>query len=182
MVKDGGMLTQEHTDAVMARLDELEKLAEKMFGRTFDSPTVYFDVRGTKGGFHRRGEIHLNPVLLVENFDHYLHQTVGHEYAHFIQRIIYPYSKPHGWEWKHCMRYLGLTPKRCHSYDTSNARVCRRVHKKYTVVCACKEHLVTKRVLDKVRVGVPYRCPKCKTKVKEKSLDTASVFNTMVLS
>lgn len=176
------MLNNEQTNAVFHRLEELVKLSEKQFGRSFPFPSVVkFDVRGTKGGFHRSGELHFNPILYLENQQHYLIQTVGHEFAHYVQRIMFPTSKPHGWEWKLVMRALGLTPDRCHSYDTSNARVCRRVHKKYEVVCQCSTHLVTMRLLTKIRAGRKYKCKHCRTHVKEK-LDTGNILNTMVVS
>jgi predicted SprT family Zn-dependent metalloprotease len=161
------MLRQEMRDAVVNRVRELCVVAERKFGRSFDLPVMHFDIGGTKGGCHRRGILHFNPTLLEENFDHYLHQIVGHEFAHYVQRILYPFSKAHGWEWRNCMRMLGLNPIRCHSYDTSNC--IKRVHRKYTLRCDCSEHKVTIRVLSKIREGQTYKCLKCKGKVIEKN-------------
>jgi SprT protein len=162
------MLTQQHLDAVSARIEELSNLALKMFGRSFPFPKICYDVRGRIAGVCRseRCEIGINPILLVENFTSFINQTIGHEYAHHVQRILFPHSKAHGREWRYCMRLLGLDSNRCHDYNVANA-TCRH-HQKYEVSCACKTHLVTIRVLSKIRAGNKYFCKLCKAQVKEK--------------
>ena len=162
------MLTQEHRNNVENRITELVKMASEKFNRfnkEFKRPLIFFDVKGARGGFYRNGEIHLNPVLLVENGDEYIHQTVGHEFAHYVQRQIFPYSKPHGVEWKFCMRELGLEPVRCHSYDISNTTS----RKRHIVVCNCQEHKVTMRIINKLRSGIRYRCRICSGNLVEKN-------------
>lgn len=52
------------------------------------------------------------------NLDDCLNDTVPHEVAHLVQKIIRPTAKQaHGPEWKAICRYLGGSGKRCYTDD-----------------------------------------------------------------
>src|SRR5947207_3953460 len=108
------MLNDETKTKIFNRVVELIQKSNQIWNRNFDIPNIYYDVRGTRGGYQKGNEIHFNPSLLIENLEHFIHQTVGHEFAHYIQKVLHPFSKPHGYEWKVVMYKLGLKPDRCH--------------------------------------------------------------------
>lgn len=126
-------------------------------------PQIFFDVRGTRGGYHQGGEIHYNDKLASENFDEYLTQVIPHETAHYIQRKLYPRSKAHGPEWKNIMRILEVRVERCHSMDIESVRV--RHVQKFEATCNCQTHQLTKR---KVEIISRLKCTRCKSGLKMK--------------
>lgn len=77
---------------------------------------------GGTGGYSlyiNKGRIKLSSVLWKHATQADRIKLVIHEACHVVQRYLYPYSKPHGHEWKRLMRRCGLTPERCHSINTS---------------------------------------------------------------
>ncbi len=110
------------------------------------TPTVSFDLRGRVAGkaiYSARPHVQLNAVLLNENQEEFIADTVGHEVAHLATRTRYG-ARPssHGPEWQRMMRLIGQTPSRTHSYDTSNSAVSSKRH---TWTCGCREHQLTTR-------------------------------------
>jgi SprT protein len=104
-------------------------LATEIYDKDFEMPSVQFDLRGCTAGmaYCQSWRLRFNNVLLSENYEDMLENTVPHEVAHLVARAISPYRiKPHGNEWKAVMRAFGRKPERCHSYDVENARVRRR--------------------------------------------------------
>ena len=76
--------------------------------------------------------LNFNQVLLDENTEDFIKQTVPHEVAHLIAGTVFPKiirrmvegriikGSPHGKEWATIMRMLGANPNRCHNYDISS--------------------------------------------------------------
>ena len=95
--------------------------------------------------------IRINPILLNENVEYMLTNTVPHEIAHLVAYMVFGKSiKPHGYEWKTVMRCFGLTPDRCHYLNTSTVRSIRKptVRKRYLGVCDyCSKELVMSSVI-----------------------------------
>jgi len=123
---------------VMNRIEECFARAERAFTRTFPRPKVLFTKRGQVAGTanHTKWVLNFNMVLLNENLEDFVHQTVSHEVAHLVTGVVYPDTRisfdrfgrrtarrSHGSEWKSVMIMLGVNPDRCHDYDVSNARV-----------------------------------------------------------
>lgn len=127
-------------------------------------PEILYDVRGTTGGYVLKGRVHYNERLASENFQDYLDNTIPHETAHYIQRKLYPLSKAHGAEWKYVMRILGVPATRCHKYDVENVRV--RNIQRFSVVCNCSTHEVTKKVFNTLHLR---RCARCKSRLTPKA-------------
>jgi hypothetical protein len=95
-------------------------LAEKVFGRCFDLPSIQWNLSGACAGraIWPDNRIRLNPVLLCENVEDFVRETVPHEIAHLLNRAMNGNSvTPHGKEWKAIMRAMGLKPQRCHNYN-----------------------------------------------------------------
>ena len=106
----------------------LERIVQcyETLGSTKGLPTVSFDLRGKTAGqaFINLNHIRLNGQLLNENVEHFIKQTVAHEYAHlFCYQTYGNAAKPHGSEWQVLMRRLGCDPNRCHSYDTTRSKI-----------------------------------------------------------
>lgn len=118
--------------AVSDRIDELMEKAEAL-DRPVKRPTVNYKLRGLTGGrMNSDGQLDINVVLLRENWDHYLTQTIGHEFAHHIQFKYFPSHRAHGAAWARVMVALGLPADRCHEYDTENAQVRKKNKFEYT--------------------------------------------------
>jgi SprT protein len=127
------VLTRKAEVAVEDRLDQLMDQADAL-GLTVPRPTLNYDLRGQVAGkMGYDGTLYVNVCLLNENWDHYLEQTVGHEFAHHIVMNHYRGSSAHGSEWKRVMVRLGLPPNRTHRYDVSNSTVRRK--SQYAYVC-----------------------------------------------
>lgn len=144
-------------------------LANDMYGINVDYPCISFKLKGRTAGTARSigklAEVRYNPVLLQENKNDFLKRTVPHEVAHIVVAEKYRYrAKPHGWEWKKVMRDFGLEPSRCHSYDTTNARVRTRgrMSREYEYKCSCRTYKLTVIRHRRVLKGVNYYCEKCK--------------------
>jgi len=132
-------------------------LASELYGMDFEVPRVRYDIRGTTAGQARAYQwaVRFNPVLLQENFEDMIEQTVPHEVAHLVARKKTPYRiKPHGHEWKQIMRDFGKSATRCHDYDTSNARAWRRNVSRSSVMAPSRP-----------RERFPYECSCCHKKV-----------------
>lgn len=147
-------VTAEMKAKVEAKLRECITIAERTYNTTIKFPTVRYDLRGTTAGWahYSTWSVNFNAVLMVENFESFLENTVPHEIAHLITDQVYPEAhkrgaptmtrngvfrrgkrSPHGAEWQSVMRVLGCEPRRTHDYDTSNARI--RERKSYTYKC-----------------------------------------------
>lgn len=136
---------------VNAKINECIKIAEQKFDRQFEFPTIKYDVRGTTAGYAQDYSytVHFNSILLVENEDLFINTTVPHEFAHLVDGIVYPNTRNtfggqikrsiHGPTWQRIMRLFGSPVSRCHSYNTSNAKVRQKARHVYTCnVCSKK--------------------------------------------
>lgn len=137
------MITQAIKQRITAKLRECITKAEDKYGRTFAMPAVIYTKGGAVAGTadHRKYQININPVLLMENLDDMIDNTVPHEFAHLVCYLVYPEAYKthvrmvqsrrglrmkrskrdiHGTYWQSIMRVLGADPSRTHSYDVSN--------------------------------------------------------------
>lgn len=122
------MITKELHYQVEDKLLELITKAEQIFKRNFPFPKISYKLKGTCAGKanYKFNLIKLNPLLLIQNVENFLNQTVGHELVHLIVRQVFGKVKPHGQNWKQTMTRLGLDNTRCHSYDLSHCGANRK--------------------------------------------------------
>ena len=150
------------------KFDECYEIA-KAKGKDLPKIDIRFDLKGTCGGQfctkygHRYFRI--NVELAHANIDDYLSQTVPHEFAHYIQRMddmkSFGRSKPHGYEWKMIMiQYFGLSPDRCHNYDTNEIKKRRRGSQIYK--CGCQTFVFGPVKHQNAQRGSRYSCRKCR--------------------
>lgn len=124
-------------------------------------PTCSFDLRGKVAGkaLGKQNHLQLNAVLFMENVDAFLADTIPHEVAHLITGKLYSQqATPHGKEWQEVMRKMGLSPTRCHSFDTANAAVASTLYR-YRCRCKAFEFSLVRHQRAQRR---PYACRVCK--------------------
>lgn len=142
--------------------------AESQFNKTFPRPSIKFDLVGKTAGqvIYGKNLIRINPALLTSNSDYIINQTAPHEAFHLIARHIYgPYMRGHGPKWKSLMRGYGLTPNRCHSLQTTPARVRQKV----LYSCFCRAEIkVDISIHNRIVKGSDYFCKKCQHKIQPK--------------
>ena len=158
-------MTELQIEAI-ARTKEWIDLANKDLGLNIPYPTVSFKLKGRCAGQARpmSNELRFNAVLLEENGNAFLKRTVPHEVAHIVARNKYGRVQSHGVEWKSVMRFFGLEPTRCHTYDTSNSSVSRkRMEREFLYKCACQTFKLTKTRHRRALKGAQYICKNCKT-------------------
>jgi SprT protein len=132
-------------------------------------PKVSFDIRGNRLAGQARFsdyKIRYNLAIAKANKEMFLKRTPAHEVAHIICHILYPRASAHGYEWQSIMRKLGVSPSRCHSYNTSGIPPARKTQKfKYVCVNCGNDYMVGKKVHNKIQSGARYNCGKCKNKI-----------------
>ena len=164
-------------------LDCLDK-AQKRFGisKVQKIPEIRYDTIGKAAGWAcwNSGNpfIRINPILLNENVEQVVNQTVPHEVAHVVVNEVYENARvrdwnnrrqiaPHGTEWKSVMRLFGKEPDRCHQMDTSTVQKIRGGGNRFVYKCNCREHDFTINRHNKVSFkGMVYRCALCKGDLK----------------
>lgn len=122
------LLSPELKAKVEAKVRECLKIAEAEYERTFDFPTIRYDIRNHIGGLAQwqKNLIRFNLILMVENEEHYLANVVPHEVAHIVNRLVNAPVPPrkkllsHGKQWKEVMGVFGVAPAVCHEYDCSS--------------------------------------------------------------
>jgi SprT protein len=159
-------------------------LANELYDLGLNVPEISFNMRGRAAGQFKgnsfKPTVRFNRILLEENGQAFIDQTVPHEVAHYVifekhgsKRTRPRNIRPHGWEWQKIMRDFGCSPKRCHSYDTSNSRQGRRSfpRRQFVYACACQEHKVGparhRRIQTRERT---YTCRNCGTPLTPESL------------
>lgn len=152
---------------VQQRIIELYTQAENYFKKSFKRPYIRLDLKGEAAGqaWLEKYQLRFNGVLLKENRDHFLKQTVAHEVAHLLTYELFgPRVQAHGKEWQAIMtRVFALSADRCHSYDTQNSG-----RKPWLYQCCCEGKLVALSTIrhNRSRKGAVYLCTSCKTPLK----------------
>ena len=135
--------------------------------------TLFTRRRAAGLAFGNEHRIALNEILLLENPEPMLRDTVAHEFAHIVVWWRYlqqkrqaldeaqvPPPRAHGNEWQTVMRYVfEVEPARCHRFDTSNTGA--RVQRRWEYRCACQVHLVTTSKHRRAQGGARYVCSDC---------------------
>lgn len=108
---------------VNRRIDELMELTNVVLGiKRIRRPVVDYELRGFAAGmaFGVGCRISLNPVLLYENQDQFIQESVGHEFTHLLTFAEYGIvTFAHGRQWQGFMRALNVPIKIDHTYDVS---------------------------------------------------------------
>jgi SprT protein len=171
-------VSQETKNQVETAVLDCILMAEKVFGKGIPVPEIKYDLVGRAAGqaiYDRYGKvkhtIRINPILLNENPQYIILQTVPHEMAHVVVSTFYEdrgiQVKGHGYEWQRTMRLFGLEPHRCHNLDISSVRAVKR-QSEYHFKCRCegKVFKLSKNKYTRWSNGVGYQCPVCKSPIR----------------
>ncbi len=162
------MTNYEYQIAILAEIDRVQKELEGQ-GYPHCSIVVQFDLKSIRtagtalwdcDGNH---VIRINLAMAKANWKSFLPRTPGHEVCHIYSCECWGQKdgRGHGIGWKQTMRDAGLDPVRCHSYDTSSLGI-RQKRGAYSYRCACKEHIVSTIIHNRIQKGISYSCNKCK--------------------
>lgn len=131
-----------------------------------------FDI-GTHGGscsyysINKAFKLSFNTSLYNRYPEQFIN-TIRHEIAHMMQRIIYPNAKQaHGPEFRKIFTYIGGDGKRTHSYDVTGLR--KKKVKRHIYVCGCTQHKVATQTHNKMQLhGAHFVCRYCSDKINYK--------------
>jgi SprT protein len=156
-----------------ARVEECQRIVNARFPDFPQVGCTLFTGRRAAGlAFGYEHRISINEVLLAENPEPMLRDTVAHEFAHVVVwwnylqqgRAAAPGAltqpRGHGVEWQSTMRELfAVEPSRCHSFDTSNTG--SRSQRRWAYRCGCRRHLLTTSKHRRAVAGKRYACLDC---------------------
>jgi len=140
---------------------------------------ITFDKKGVVSATadSRQWHLNFNRVLLLENTEDVIKNTIPHEVAHLVTGKVFPRAKQsHGKEWRLvCKTLYGCELSRCHSYSVENARIRKRPLTRHVYHCGCALHLFTKGEHEKTQHRLElsdgkrgaYACGKCNQSINE---------------
>ena len=145
------------------RILELYQAAESFFQKSFKKPYIRLDLTGESAGqaWIEKHQLRFNKVLLHENREHFIKQTIAHEVAHLLAYELFgPKIRAHGREWQGIMtKVFRLPADRCHSYDTGKSS-----RKQWLYQCHCKGKATLLGTIrhNRSQRGTVYLCTACK--------------------
>ena len=152
------------------KVDECLKKAHAHYaGVTFSTPYIDYTLRGTVGGMAdlTNWKVLVNSILLMENLEDYIENTIPHEVAHLVDYKVHGTQYKghkrtvHGYSWQSVMRLFGCDPSRCHSYDVSRAQVKKKAKFHYKCLGCDKDFFVGPVRHKKMLGGKKYFCTSC---------------------
>jgi SprT protein len=122
--------------------------AQKEYGesKVTKIPEIRYDTLGKTAGWacwnNGMPYIRINPILLNENVEETVEQTIPHEVAHCVVFEVWPGSRernydiwscrsrrkiaPHGPQWASVMYTFGVRPERTHDMDVTSVVALKR--------------------------------------------------------
>ena len=136
---------QEMKTAVLARIAEVEKRT----GWKLPNIEIRYDLNSRRVageavynyGDRSRLIMRLNPLMWNYNKQHYIYDTVVHEWSHLVDVYLNGKSSHHGSNWQSIMRKAGVTPTRCHAMEIP--KEVRAGKSAPTTTCTCEKCLTT---------------------------------------
>ncbi len=157
-------------DQLEGTIRKTEEQARRHYEISLPSAEIDYSLRGrcaAQARVDRNGQtfLRINLQLLSDNLNDYLRQTIPHEIAHLVvnwqARKRHRRPRPHGPEWQNVMRdCFALQPIRCHSYETTPARI---VPRDFLYRCDCREHRLTSIMHNKIKRSNMALCRSCQT-------------------
>ena len=130
-------------------------------------------VRPTQANYNfisKKSWINVNPILLNENVEYVVNQTVPHEVAHIVAYMVFGRVKPHGLHWEVVMRAFGKQANRCHQLNMATIQSLRSPRKETKMMkCLCPKcnatFSITKNKATKMAFGWTYIHTGCGSKL-----------------
>ena len=132
---------------------------------------IRYDLSGRAAGmvvFPRTGNptFRYNRLLLEQNRETFLSQTLPHEVAHLVAYVLHGRSiRPHGKEWKTVMEFFGADAVRCHNFSLENNSIKKL--SRFTYACNCRRHQLTSIRHNRILKGQSYLCRRCGQELSE---------------
>lgn len=131
--------------AVLARIAEVEKRT----GWKLPNIEIRYDLNSRRlageavynYGDRSRLIMRLNPIMWNYNKQHYIYDTVVHEWSHLVDVYLNGKSSHHGSNWQNIMLKAGVTPTRCHKMEIP--KEVRAGRSAPTTTCTCEKCLTT---------------------------------------
>lgn len=131
--------------AVLARIAEVEKRT----GWKLPNIEIRYDLNSRRVAGQAvynyadpsRLIMRLNPIMWNYNKQHYIYDTVVHEWSHLVDVYLNGKSSHHGSNWQSIMRKAGVTPTRCHKMEIP--KEVRAGKSAPTTTCTCEKCLTT---------------------------------------
>jgi len=154
-------ISMEDMDRMSMRILELKDKVYDRYGVNVEVNQIRFDLKGSTAGMALLNEnvIRINTQIFLENKEEYIeNRTLGHEYAHLVNRAVYNGSG-HDLGWKRIMHFFGLNDSRCHDYEVEH--LVKRHKRPYVYHCGCKEFRLTQRMHNTIVRGNWRKCSTC---------------------
>lgn len=120
--------------------------------------------------WYRDNKIQLNAIMMAENMDEFMNETIPHEFAHLAVKYTYANAKQaHGPEFRAVCRQLGAQGTTYHRMDTvSSLRAKNPAKKLFAYACddSCRTFNFTQIRHTKAKNGSNYLCTCCKKVLK----------------
>lgn len=150
--------------AIVGRIKHFIQLANKNLGIDAHVPEIRFTQRGVIPARFTKGQLRLNPVLLMENWDEYMLKVLPHEVAHQITETHWGRGvAPHGPEWASVMKMFNVPSDVCIELCTVNAMSKQEGRKVYA--CGCAVVFVTQSTHEEIE-KTGRACPSCKQEMR----------------
>lgn len=166
------LLPETYQQQVIDRLTNHQQQIAAAFDQHYPLPELRYDIRGANAGMAviQAWRIRLNPSMLLAQPEPYIEQVPGHEWAHLVTHRLFGKVRPHGKEWQHVMRTLGLAPRTTHAFTFTKARQERTV----TYYCDCpppdnQHQLGIRRHNNARKKGTQYLCRRCGATLRQKT-------------
>lgn len=167
------MKTHEELVARRQKLDENMELFQSIAkdnGYDVPIPPLTLKQMGRTGGRCGRRGIELSLPHLDEHEEEMSWHTLGHEFAHWIQRTcnLWTFTRTgkrriHDARFKSLCRMLGVSDGRCHDMKLSSDSGIRRTsHRTMEAKCGCQTFQITPNMHRKIRFGSGHFCRTCK--------------------
>lgn len=119
---------------------------------------------------YKNNMIELNAIMMHDNMDEFMNETIPHEFAHLAVNYTYANAKQaHGPEFRAVCRQLGAQGTTYHNMNTVNAVRAKDPAKKlFSYKCddGCKTFNFTQIRHTKVKNGTRYLCTSCRKVLK----------------
>lgn len=151
-------VSEELRERVIRKILECIQKCNKGLKEKFDIPILTFRTKSRNAGVSDYSNywIDINPILLNENPDFVINDTVPHEMAHLISYLVYGNkAKGHGYYWKYVAQLLGVDTERQHDLDVSTINQVRKPRRTFLYKCKC-EHRDKPWILSDVSIKERY--------------------------
>lgn len=152
-----------------ANINHFMQVAE-MNGYKVTRPALHIKSMGRKGGYQDNHGIHLSLPHLQQHEEEMKWDTLGHEFAHWIQSQckLWTYTRTgkrriHDAKFRSLCQMLGVNDERTHQMQLAEeiGRICK-TRRTMTATCGCQTFQITPAMHRKIQNGSGHFCRTCR--------------------